>query len=71
MPKCNARQVERSPPRPKKICLRGIIADWSKAFDCLNNQLSIVKLVAYGFGNEALAFICHYLSNRKQRTTEI
>ena len=39
-----------------------------KAFDCLNRELLNAKLAAYGFDHESLAFICSYLSDRKQRT---
>ena len=39
-----------------------------KAFDCLNHDLLIAKLEAYGFNNWALKFIYNYLKERKQRT---
>ena len=45
-----------------------LLAGLSKAFDCLNHELLIAKFVAYGFDHESLAFICSYLSDRKQRT---
>ena len=45
-----------------------VLTDLSKAFDCLNHQLLIAKLEAYGFSNESLAFIQNYLTNRQQRT---
>ena len=45
-----------------------LLTDLSKAFDCLNHELLIAKLEAYGFDNAALAFISSYLSGRKQRT---
>ena len=44
-----------------------ILMDQSKAFDCLNHELLIAKLDAYGLGRSALEFICSYLSARKQR----
>ena len=40
----------------------------SKAFDCLNHDLLIAKLGAYGFSHDALKFIRSYLKERKQRT---
>ena len=45
-----------------------VLTDLSKAFDCLNHQLLIAKLEAYGFGKQALNFIYNYLYNRNQRT---
>ena len=41
--------------------------DLSKAFDCLNHELLIAKLEAYGFSRSALKLVYDYLSNRKQR----
>ena len=45
-----------------------ILADLSKAFDCLKHDLLIAKLNAYGFNYNTLAFIISYFSGRKQRT---
>ena len=45
-----------------------VLTDLSKAFDCLNHQLLIAKLEAYGFETDALSFIYDYLSKRNQRT---
>ncbi len=45
-----------------------ILTDLSKAFDCLNHNLLIAKLEAYGFDKNALLFVKDYLQNRKQRT---
>ena len=46
----------------------GLLSDLSKAFDCLNHDLLIAKLNAYGFGVPALRLIHDYLPNRKKRT---
>ena len=45
-----------------------LITDLSKAFDCLDHELLIAKLNAYGFNLSALRFIHDYLSSRKQTT---
>ena len=45
-----------------------ILTDLSKAFDCINHELLIAKLDAYGFDKNALKFIHSYLTGRKQRT---
>ena len=45
-----------------------VLTDLSKAFDCLNHDLFIAKLSAYGFDKSALKFIYSYLKDRKQRT---
>ena len=45
-----------------------VLTDLSKAFDCLNHNLLIAKLEAYGFHISALRFVYNYLKERKQRT---
>ena len=45
-----------------------LLTDLSKAFDCLDHELLIAKLNAYGFHLSALKLIHDYLSNGKQRT---
>ena len=45
-----------------------ILTGLSKAFDCLNHNLLLAKLNAYGFDNYSLNFIGSYLKERKQRT---
>ena len=44
-----------------------LLTDLSKAFDCINHELLIAKLHAYGFSFESLTFIQSYLTNRIQR----
>ena len=45
-----------------------LLTDLSKAFDCINHELLIAKLHAYGFTHSSLMFIHSYLHERKQRT---
>ena len=45
-----------------------LLTDLSKAFDCLDHELLIAKLHAYGFSLPALRLINDYLSNRNQQT---
>ena len=45
-----------------------LLTDLSAAFDCLDHELLIAKLNAYGFSLTALKLVHNYLSNRKQRT---
>ena len=44
-----------------------LLTDLSKAFDCLNHELLIAKLSAYGFDYMSLKLIHSYLSDRLQR----
>ena len=45
-----------------------LLTDLSKAYDCLDHELLMAKLKAYGFNLAALKLVHDYLSNRKQRT---
>ena len=45
-----------------------VLTDLSKAFDCINHELLIAKLNAYGFDSPSLKFISGYLNFRKQKT---
>ena len=45
-----------------------LLTDLSKAFDCLDHELLIAKLNAYGFSLTALKVVHNYLPNRKQWT---
>ena len=44
-----------------------LIRDRSKAFDCINHEVLIAKLEAYGSDHILLRYIFSYLSGRKQR----
>ena len=46
---------------------RTLLTDLSKAFDCLNHELLIAKLHAYGLSLSSLKLVDDYLLNRKQR----
>ena len=41
--------------------------DLSKVFDCLNHELLLAKLNAYGFSTNAIQMMCSYLTGRRQR----
>ena len=41
--------------------------DLSKAYDCVNHDLIIAKLEAYGVDDNSLRLIQNYLSQRQQR----
>ena len=43
------------------------LTDLSKTFDCVNHELLIAKLHAYGLDNSSLRLIHSYLNNRQQR----
>ena len=45
-----------------------LLTDLAKAFYCLDHELLIAKLNAYGFSLPALKLVHDYLSNRKQST---
>ena len=45
-----------------------LLTDLSKAFDCLNHNLLIAKLHAYGFDDSSLTYILSYIKGRKHRT---
>ena len=45
-----------------------VLTDLSKAFDCINHELLIAKLNAYGFDSPSLKFISAYLNFWKQKT---
>ena len=44
-----------------------VLMDLSKAYDCIQHDLLIAKLQAYGLSSKSLHFIYSYLKGRKQR----
>ena len=44
-----------------------LLTDLFKVFDCVNHELLIAKLNAYGLDNSSLRLIHSYLNNRQQR----
>ena len=44
-----------------------LLKDLSKGFDCLDHELLIAKLSAYGYSLPALKLIHDYLSHKKQK----
>ena len=45
----------------------GVLTDLSKAFDCIDHELLIAKLVAYGFSRNSIHFMYSYQDRRCQR----
>ena len=44
-----------------------VLMDLSKAFDCLNHELLLASLNAYGFSTDAMQMVHSYLTGRRQR----
>ena len=45
-----------------------VLADLSKAFHCIDHNLLIAKIDAYGFEKQSIDFLHSYHTKRKQRT---
>ena len=65
LPSGNVRKMEKVYDNSKMF--GALLTDLSKAFDCIDHELLIAKLNAYGFSITALKLVHSYLSNRKQR----
>ena len=44
-----------------------VLLDYSKAFDCANHRLILAKLKSAGLCDDALSWICSYLTGRSQK----
>ena len=62
-------KMEKSLEQPDGI-VDTLLMDLSKAYDCVNHELNIAKLAAYGLNEGSLRLIRIYLSKRKQRVKE-
>ena len=51
----------------KKLRIWALFTQW-KVFDCLDYELLIAKVIAYGFSLPAVKLIHDYLSKGKQQT---
>ena len=49
----------------KNKIVGSVLLDFSKAFDCIPQDLLIAELDAFGFDKQALSFIYSYLKNKK------
>ena len=45
-----------------------VLRDLSRGFGCIDHNLLIAKLYAYGFGKQSIDFLHSYLTKRKQIT---
>ena len=54
-----------------KVLTGCIFVDFSKAFETIEHNILIDKLNCYGFENQSLKFMHHYVSARTQVTTVI
>ena len=51
----------------KKGIIGTVLIDLSKAYDCIQHNLLLAKLKAYGFSKKSISLLKSYLSKRKQR----
>ena len=66
---CLITMVEKWRKTLEESCETGsALTDLAKAFDCIDHNLLIGKLNAYGFEKRSFEFIHSYLTKRKQRT---
>ena len=54
--------------RENKGVFAAVLADLSKAFNCIPHSLLIAKLNAFGFDKKSLSCVSAYPSNRKPKT---
>ena len=66
---CLLMMIEKWKEALDKGSLGGVLlADLSKALDCIKHNLLIAKFTVYGFYSNLLSFVFNYLNERKQRT---
>ena len=66
---CLLKMLEKWKPSVDEAKVFGaLLTDLSKALDCLDHELLIAKVNAYGFSLPALRLINDYLSSRRQQT---
>ena len=54
--------------RDEKGVFAAVLTDLSKDFECIMQYLLIVKLNAYGFDMNSIAFTSAYLKNQNQKS---
>ena len=62
------RKNKKAGDRDNNNIFAAVLANFSKVFDCLNHELLIAKLNAYGYSSPSLKFVPTYLNFREQKT---
>ena len=51
----------------ERACMDAVYTDLSKTFDCILHEKLLIKMYAYGINPNVCAWICDFLTNRRQR----